>query len=134
MVKKYINHIGVFVLGAVSLFAVPVQSAWAQRFGFEANPVFSEVGQSAVSIDAILNFILVALIVVVMIVFVWQVILYIKARWSGGGGPELAPVLYSATVLAILLGIWGITNFLFAATGTEQEANDTITVLGASPI
>ena len=89
------------------------------------NAVFTDAGGSVVAIDSILDIILIALIVIVMIVFVWQIILYIKARWSGGGGVELAPVLYSAIVLAILVGVWGIANFLFKATGTEDQGDDT---------
>ena len=55
-----------------------------------------------------------------MIVFVWQIIQYIKARWSGGGGPELAPVLYSVVALAVVVGLWGVVNFIILATvGTD---------------
>ena len=68
---------------------------------------------------------IIILVVVVMIVFIWQIIQYIYARTHAEKKDtiEIRPLILSVIAITVLLGVWGFVAFLRDATiGNEQSS------------
>ena len=74
-----------------------------------------QIKASLLNINTILNTILIGLIIISMIVFIWQVVVYVKTP-SG----NILPLVYCVIAIAIFASLWGLVAFLTDTTGIDQ--------------
>jgi hypothetical protein len=110
-----------FTLGSIGLVLVPAV-AFAQISTL--NNTISQTGSLVTTANTVLNYVIGLLITVAIIVFIYNVIKFVISKSGDDQKAAKSYMLYSVIAIAVILGIFGLANFLLNTFGIGSGSLD----------